>query len=245
MFWSRLVLVALCFLCSATARAEVKAVLTGPEEAEAGDLVVIDATGSIGDGFKFRVDERLVGRVFAIDRRVIFATRTPGLYQFQVIVADREARIDEVTLAVKVGEIPPPTPPEPPKPPPPPGPPPLPPVDVDPQLRSALTAGFATRKTEAAIWSGMLLGMGRVVESDATKQSGPRLKTMADVDELRNLIVRAPSQPVSGGDVIAPAIGPGLAAIGGPADKIDEAGRRAAVAKLLIGAATVLDEVSR
>lgn len=233
----------------ATARAEVKAVLVGPDEAEPGDLVVVNAEGSIGDGFRFRVDERLTGRVFQFGRQVVFATRTPGEYRFQVIVADRTAAIDETTLVVKIGETPPPTPPKPPDPPSPPpqppGPPPLPPMDVDPGLRAALTNGFNTRKADAAIWSGMLLGIGRVIEQDATKPSGARLKTMGDVEKLRDLVVRAPAQPVSGADVIAPSIGPAIAAIGGPGDKIDEAGRRAAVARVFVGAATVLDEVSR
>lgn len=232
-------------MIATVARAEVKAVLVGPEEADPGDLVVVTAEGSIGDGFRFRIDERLAGRVFQFGRQVVFATRTPGEYRFQVIVADRTAAIDETTLVVKIGETPPPTPPEPPKPPAPPGPPPLPPMDVDPGMRAALTNGFATRKSEAAIWSGLLLGMGRVIESDATKPSGAKIKTMADVEKLRDLVVRAPSQPVSGGEVIAPAIGAPIAAIGGPSDKIDEAGRRAAVARVFVGAATVLDEVSR
>jgi hypothetical protein len=118
-------------------------------------------------------------------------------------------------------------------------------MDVDPGLRAALTNGFSTRKTDAAIWSGMLLGIGRVIEQDATKPSGARIKTMGDVEKLRDLVVRAPAQPVSGADVIAPSIGPAIAAIGGPGDKIDEAGRRAAVARVFVGAATVLDEVSR
>jgi hypothetical protein len=143
---------------------------------------------------------------------------------------------------VKIGEE---LPPEPPKPPGPPKPPPLPPVDVDPNIRQTLTSGFSARKADAAIWSGMLLGMARVIEQDATKPSGPRLKTMADIDRLRELIVRAPSQPVSGGDLIGSAIGPAFAALGSAGDQVDQSGRRLAIAKVLLGSAAVLDEVSR
>jgi hypothetical protein len=230
-----LLLPSICF-------AEVKAVVEGPTQAEPGDLIVINAEPSVGEGFRFVVDERLVGRSFVFGKQVIFATRTPGTYRVQVIVADRTANIDQSSIAVKVGEESPPKPPEPPGPP---KPPPLPPVDVDPNIRQLLTNGFSARKADAAIWSGMLLGMARVIEQDATKPSGPRLKTMADIDRLRELIVRAPSQAVSGGDVIGSAIGPAFAALGSAGDQIDQSGRRIAIAKILLGSATVLDEVSR
>jgi hypothetical protein len=222
--------------------AQAKAVVDGPTQAEPGDLVVINAEPSVGEGFRFVVDERLVGRSFVFGKQVIFATRSPGTYRVQVIVADRTANIDQASVAVKIGEE---LPPEPPKPPGPPKPPPLPPVDVDPNIRQTLTSGFSARKADAAIWSGMLLGMARVIEQDATKPSGPRLKTMADIDRLRELIVRAPSQPVSGGDVIGSAIGPAFAALGSAGDQIDQSGRRLAIAKVLLGSAAVLDEVSR
>ena len=222
--------------------AQAKAVVDGPTQAEPGDLVVINAEPSVGEGFRFVVDERLVGRSFVFGKQVIFATRTPGTYRVQVIVADRAANIDQASVAVKIGEE---LPPEPPKPPGPPKPPPLPPVDVDPNIRQTLTSGFSARKADAAIWSGMLLGMARVIEQDATKPSGPRLKTMGDIDRLRELIVRAPSQPVSGGDVIGSAIGPAFAALGSAGDQIDQSGRRLAIAKVLLGSAAVLDEVSR
>jgi hypothetical protein len=222
--------------------AQAKAVVDGPTQAEPGDLVVINAEPSVGEGFRFVVDERLVGRSFVFGKQVIFATRTPGTYRVQVIVADRTANIDQASVAVKIGEE---LPPEPPKPPGPPKPPPLPPVDVDPNIRQMLTNGFSARKADAAIWSGMLLGMARVIEQDATKASGPRLKTMGDIDRLRELIVRAPSQPVSGGDVIGSAIGPAFAALGSAGDQIDQSGRRLAIAKVLLGSAAVLDEVSR
>lgn len=222
--------------------AQAKAVVDGPTQAEPGDLVVINAEPSVGEGFRFVVDERLVGRSFVFGKQVIFATRTPGTYRVQVIVADRAANIDQASVAVKIGEE---LPPEPPKPPGPPKPPPLPPVDVDPNIRQTLTSGFSARKADAAIWSGMLLGMARVIEQDATKPSGPRLKTMADIDRLRELIVRAPSQPVSGGDLIGSAIGPAFAALGSAGDQIDQSGRRLAIAKVLLGSAAVLDEVSR
>jgi|LakMenEpi03Aug12_release.lakeMendotaPanAssembly.Ray.scaffolds.fasta_scaffold392343_2 hypothetical protein len=222
--------------------AQAKAVVDGPTQAEPGDLVVINAEPSVGEGFRFVVDERLVGRSFVFGKQVIFATRTPGTYRVQVIVADRAANIDQASVAVKIGEE---LPPEPPKPPGPPKPPPLPPVDVDPNIRQTLTSGFSARKADAAIWSGMLLGMARVIEQDATKPSGPRLKTMADIDRLRELIVRAPSQPVSGGDLIGSAIGPAFAALGSAGDQVDQSGRRLAIAKVLLGSAAVLDEVSR
>lgn len=234
-------LVAILAVMQSVCFAEVKAVLKGPESSEPGDLVVLDGAESKGDNIKFLIDDALVGRTFQFGRQVIFATRTPGNYRFQVIVADKEAQIDVATLVVKVGEPEPPKPPTPPQPPQPP----LPPVDIDSSIKQSLESGFASRKYEAGVWSGLLYGLARAIEQDAMHPGGPKLKTMSDIDRLRNLVVKAPPKPVSGGDVIAQSVGSGIAKFGLGGEPLDQGNRRSDVAKLLIGSASVLEGVSR
>lgn len=234
-------LVAILALLPSVCFAEVKAVLKGPETSEPGDLVVLDGAESKGDNIKFLIDDALVGRTFQFGKQVIFATRTPGNYRFQVIVADKEAQIDVTTLVVKVGEPEPPKPPTPPKPPEPP----IPAVDIDPSIKQALESGFASRKYEAGVWSGLLYGLARAIEQDATHPGGAKLKVMSDIDRLRNLVVKAPPKPVSGGDVIAQTVGSGIAKFGTGNELLDQNNRRFEISKLLIGSASVLEGVSR
>ena len=231
----------LAVLIPSVCLAEVKAVLTGPESSEPGDLVVLDGGESKGDNIKFLIDDNLIGKTFQFGRQVIFATRTPGNYRFQVIVADKEAQIDVATLVVKVGEPEPPKPPAPPQPPIPV----IPSVDVDATLKQQLESGFSNRKYEAGVWSGLLYGLARAVEQDASHPSGSRIKTMADFDRLRNLAIKAPPRPVGGGEVIGPSVGAALAKLGAGSEPLDQNNRRAEIAKVLIGSASVLEGVAR
>lgn len=116
-------------------------------------------------------------------------------------------------------------------------------VDVPASVAEPLKAGFAGRKQEAATWAGLLYGMARSIESDASHPKGPRLKTMLDVQQLRDWVVACPPQPVGNGSVIGQALGPDLAKLGTSDEPLDEAGRRAAVVKLFDGAAYTLEHL--
>jgi hypothetical protein len=131
--------------------------------------------------------------------------------------------------------------------------PPVPPVDpVDPVLpeveipksvRDALESGFSSKKPEAATWSGLLAGMARAIEQDQAHPEGPRLKTMLDVDGLRKWAVKCPPIPVAGGESIGQALGPEFTKLGISNESLEEAGRRAAVVKLLDSAAQLLAQL--
>lgn len=88
---------------------EVKAVINAPEQVNIGDLVVLDSSASKGDNRLWIIDPKAEGRYLKIDQRVVFAIGTPGVYQFQLIVADKEANIDQVKHELTVGKpVPPP-----------------------------------------------------------------------------------------------------------------------------------------
>lgn len=132
---SRPVYVLLCAaaaaVLTATAAAQVpKAVVTGPREARCGALVVLDATESQGldrlwllaaapeDTSFLPVETRL---------KCLFASPTPGKYEFVLIVAGQNANggaaVDLARHTVTLTAGTPPTPPTPPNPPDPPTPP--------------------------------------------------------------------------------------------------------------------------
>lgn len=115
----------LALLFPSICHAEVVAIIKAPTKVNVGDLVVLDSSDSKGDNQKWVVDPRAEGRYLELDSRIVFAIGTPGLYQFQLIVADITAAIDQTNHTVQVGEVgsnpDPPTPPiDPPKPPTPP-----------------------------------------------------------------------------------------------------------------------------
>lgn len=105
-----------CLLCVVTvaAYAEVNAVIEAPKSANIGDLVVIDSTKAVGDNKLWVVDPRLTGKYLQFGDQIVFASGTPGNYKFQLIVADKEAAIDQTTHEVQVGSGNPPTQPDPP-----------------------------------------------------------------------------------------------------------------------------------
>lgn len=106
------------FLLPGTVWGEVRAIIDAPSRVNIGDLVVFDSSRAIGDNHLWVVDPNAVGRTIEFDRRLVFAIGTPGNYQFQLIVADTQANIDQATHTVKVGGTAPPSP-EPPSPDPP------------------------------------------------------------------------------------------------------------------------------
>ncbi len=110
-------------------------------------------------------------------------------------------------------------------------------------VSDALKAGFSGARSEARTWAGLLAGMARTIEADGSHPKGPRLKTMLDVQALRDWIVACPPRPLPKGDVIGQAIGPELAKLGTSDEPLDQDGRRASVVKLLEGAAYTLESL--
>lgn len=129
-----------------------------------------------------------------------------------------------------------------PLPPPSPSPAPVVPVSpVDPSVWAVLESGFSGRAREAGVWAGLLKGLADAIEADG-KRPTPRLKTMADVERLRDHLVSTVPEPVAGGDVIGRALGPALNSIGQQAEPMDAA-RRASVVTVLRGASSSLEDL--
>jgi hypothetical protein len=104
-------------LLPSVAYGEVLAVIKAPEKANIGDLVILDSSASIGDNRLWVVDPKAEGRYLILDERIVFAIGTPGTYSFQLIVADTDAAISQVSHNVQIGGSvvpPPPTDPNPP-----------------------------------------------------------------------------------------------------------------------------------
>jgi len=87
---------------------EVKAVINAPQQVNIGDLVVLDSSASKGDNRLWVIDPKAEGRYLKLEHQIVFAIGTPGVYQFQLIVADKEANIDQVKHEVTVGTLEPP-----------------------------------------------------------------------------------------------------------------------------------------
>lgn len=117
-------------------------------------------------------------------------------------------------------------------------------IEVPASVSDGLKAGFASSKEDAGTWSGLLYGMARSIESDVSHPQGARLRTMLDIESLRDWVVACPPQRVGGGSVIGQSIGPELAKLGTSDEPLD-ADRRSAVVKLLDGSAQILEDLSR
>ena len=121
--------------------------------------------------------------------------------------------------------------------------PPVPSIEVPAAVQSVLQSGFKDRKPEAGVWAGLLAGMARAIQSDAGHPDSPRLRTMADIERLRDWIVRCPPKAVAGGETIGQAIGPEMAKLGTSTEELDKDGRRTSLVKLLDGASQTLEAI--
>ena len=117
----------------------------------------------------------------------------------------------------------------------------VPTVEVPAAMRASLVSGFQGKATEAQIWAGLLYGLARTIEADSSHPGGPRLKTMVDIERLRDWAVKCPPRPVAGGSTIGEALGPELSKLGISTEELDKDGRRASLVKLLDGAAKTLE----
>jgi hypothetical protein len=113
----RYLLLTLMLLLSSQGLAEVVAVIKAPTQVAPGDLVILDSSESKGDNQLWVVDPRAAGRYLELDKRIVFAIGTPGDYEFQLIVADKKAAIDQTKHTVRVGTSLPQPPTQPPAPP--------------------------------------------------------------------------------------------------------------------------------
>jgi hypothetical protein len=144
-----------------------EAIIRAPEQVNIGDLVILDGRSSVGDNFLWVPDDRAVGRFIEFDNQLVFAIGTPGTYKFQLIAANTQAQISQVTHSVRIGpNVPGPDP----KPDPDPDPKP------DPQPSKLLDAvRDATRAvddpTTAAALRAAFLALSRDVSSEALAQA--------------------------------------------------------------------------
>lgn len=117
-------------LCSVVL-AQPTAKIVGPATTPPGEMVVLSSVGSVGDNLTWIKPDGLqtlqVG-CSLLDTQVVFATTKPGKYEFWLIVADKEARIDYAKHVVEVKSTTTPT--NPPVDPPPSNPPDQPPPDA-------------------------------------------------------------------------------------------------------------------
>lgn len=113
------VLPLLAILWCTTTLADVKATIDGPTTGNAGDLIVLDGSKSIGDGWKWLLPDGLQTLSCGANDtpgQVAFAVGKPGRYTFALILADKEAAIDYVSHTVTIGgTLPGPTPDPPPE----------------------------------------------------------------------------------------------------------------------------------
>ena len=82
------------FVCAVAAGQPPKAIITGPKEAQSGDLIVLDASESTGTSRLWLLAVAPVEKSFLpVDQglRCVFATGTPGKYTFVLVVAGTNA----------------------------------------------------------------------------------------------------------------------------------------------------------
>jgi len=86
--------------------AQPKAVISGPSAGNPGDLVVLTSAGSIGDNMVWVIPEKLQVLTCDAQSQLAFASGTPGVFVFQLIVADTNADIDWIKHTVTIGTAP-------------------------------------------------------------------------------------------------------------------------------------------
>jgi len=100
----------------------------------------------------------------------------------------------------------------------------VPTIEVPQLLGDTLRSGFVGKVPEAGAWAGLLAGM-------------------ADIERLRDWVVKCPPRPIAGGATIGQALGPELAKLGTSTEELDKDGRRASLVKLFDGSSQVLEGV--
>lgn len=107
-------LACILLLIPCTLQAQVKAVVDGPKEANPGDLVVLDATDSVGTVYAWTLLQNRVCLPVDGGKRCVFASGTPGVYVFVLSVAGQDSAgkvaIDVAKHSVQIGDNPGPGP---------------------------------------------------------------------------------------------------------------------------------------
>lgn len=111
-------------------------------------------------------------------------------------------------------------------------------VNVPDALKTELRSAFTDKPDAAQVWAGIFGGMARFVEADG-KTSKPLVRTVFDLQQLRDAVVAAPPKAVDGGPLVAKAVAPYMDAIGKDGEALDDA-KRKQVVELYTGVAEVL-----
>jgi hypothetical protein len=112
-------------------------------------------------------------------------------------------------------------------------------IEISSDLEQKLRKGFEDNSTDARLWAGMLEGMARYIRADGLTAQ-PKLKTMFDVQRLRDAVVSAPIDAAGGGDVIGNTLAAPLAALGTSNEPLAEANRRERLYELFLGCSQYL-----
>lgn len=100
------------------------------------------------------------------------------------------------------------------------------------EQKKVLSDGFATLRADARVWAGLLAGLARAIEQDATKAQ-PRIVTVGDLNDLRLHLIATPAKPVQGGPVVGAVLASEFAKVGeDPSIKLDPAKRKSVVESL-------------
>jgi len=86
--------------------AQPKAAISGPAVGNPGDLIVLTSAGSVGDNMVWVIPEKLQVLTCDAQSQIGFASGTPGVFVFQLIVADKNADIDWIKHTVTIGTAP-------------------------------------------------------------------------------------------------------------------------------------------
>lgn len=104
-------------LLSATAFGQAKALIDGPTESQAGNLVVVSSAGSVADKTEWIIPDTLNGRYIQTGNQLAFAVRDAGAFTFHlvaVVVSETGPDIDVDSLTITItdgfGVCPPPVP---------------------------------------------------------------------------------------------------------------------------------------
>lgn len=90
----------LCILATSVCFGQATAVVSGPKEALAGDLVILDASASKGGAFKWLlVNSTKTFLPVDNNTKVVFASNQPGEYVFILVVAAKNSEAVEIKTA--------------------------------------------------------------------------------------------------------------------------------------------------
>lgn len=193
-------LLTLLLLCigSLVSAAPPTAVITGPEQGYAGDLVILSWGTSTGDQFKLITPAKLDGKILlnSTDRQLGFSTREQDDYDFILIAVDKDLNIVHTIKTVHIGhgpQPPPPTNPDVPAPPSPPDTPPQPPANYLTELTK-----FVKQQTAKVNEPATAAAIAKAIRDIAPKMknAGSRQEAIGMASlEIEKTLLKRPRQP--------------------------------------------------